>query len=297
MVKVMYHYVRPTKEEYPYFNSLDIEKFKRQLDFFQSKFGFIEKNDYIEAIKSKKNIKGVVLTFDDGLKDHIQFVLPELIKRKLWGIFYISTGVYQSKKLLGVHRVHYLKGKFGPNIILNDINSLLEEFMLDNSLIKEFDKEIYLSSSYDRSEKKLRRLLNYMIKYEFRDSILDNLMNKYFDEECLHREVYLTESEIKTLSEYGNIIGSHTVSHKVLSRLTYYEQEKEIQESFNFIKNISPQDFLSFCYPYGYKSSFNEDSIKILKKQNIDEACVFDNQIQGDILNNLMLSRVDCNKF
>ena len=66
---------------------VDIEKFKRQLDFFQSKFGFIEKNDYIEAIKSKKNIKGVVLTFDDGLKDHIQFVLPELIKRKLCNDF------------------------------------------------------------------------------------------------------------------------------------------------------------------------------------------------------------------
>ena len=169
--------------------------------------------------------------------------------------------------------------------------------MLDNSLINEFDKEIYLSSSYEKSEKKLRRLLNYYIKYEYRDIILDKLMNKYFDEESLYSEVYLSESDIEFLSACGNIVGSHAVSHNVLSRLSYAEQEIEIQKSFNFINNITPQEFLSFCYPYGHKSSYNEDSINILKKHNIDEACVFDNQIQGDRLNNLELSRIDCNKF
>ena len=96
----MYHYVRPYNRSYPHFNSLDICTFKKQLDFFEKEYGFLTKSEYQYSIKNSSNPKGVVLTFDDGFKDHVDYVLPELIKRGLWGIFYISTGVYQKKKLV-----------------------------------------------------------------------------------------------------------------------------------------------------------------------------------------------------
>ena len=89
----MYHYVRPISQNYPYFKNLDIETFKRQLDYFEDEYGFISKEDYFYAIKNRKKIDGVVLSFDDGLKDHYLHVLPELKKRNLWGTFYITTGI------------------------------------------------------------------------------------------------------------------------------------------------------------------------------------------------------------
>jgi peptidoglycan/xylan/chitin deacetylase (PgdA/CDA1 family) len=293
----MYHYVRPGSEVYPNLNSLDVEIFKRQLDYFEKEYGFLSKDEYQNAVRKGRNPKGVVLTFDDGFKDHFEYVLPELRKRGLWGIFYIPTGIYQDNELLGVHRVHYLKGKYGSRAILKEAIKYIDDSMLDHNEIDKFDKEIYIAESYKEDEKKLRRLLNYYVSYKYRDGILDKLMTKFFDEDRLFNEVYLSIEEIQELALAGNIVGAHTVSHKVLSRLSYQEQFDEIKNSFNFIESVTSQDYKSFCYPYGYSSSYNKNTIKILDELNVDDACVFDNKAQGNKVKKYELSRIDCNQF
>ena len=293
----MYHYVRPANKEYPHLNSLDLDVFKKQLDYFEKEYGFLTKDEYKGAVRNKSNPSGVVLTFDDGFKDHYQYVLPELKKRGLWGVFYIPTGVYQNNQLLGVHRVHYLKGKYGSKRILKEAVKYIDDEMLDHNLIDKFDKEIYIVENYKEDEKKLRRLLNYYVSYKYRDGVLDKLMKFFFDEAELFNNVYLSIEEIQELSLSGNIIGSHTVSHRVLSRLSYQEQFDEIKNSFNFIKSITLQDYKSFCYPYGYSSSYDNYTLEILDKLNIDDACVFDNKAQGNKIKKYELSRIDCNQF
>lgn len=297
MINVMYHYVRPDNKEYPYFNHLNLDIFERQLDFFEKKYGFISKNEYMNAIKSGTNIKGVVLSFDDGFKDHYKNVMNILEERGLWALFYISTSVYSSKKLLGVHRIHYLNGKYGARRILKECEPFIENFMLDEENIKEYDTQIYTYFNYDKESKYLRRLFNYLIKYEYRDIVLDNLMNKLFDEDILFNEVYLTKDEIKQLHQKGNIIGSHSETHKVLSRLSFDEQYDEIKNSFDYLNNIIPLDYKSFCYPYGYSTSYNKDTLEILKMLNIDDAVLFDNKVQLDEIKKYELSRIDCNNF
>ena len=81
---------------------------------------------------------GVVLTFDDGLKDHYNFVYPELKRRGLWGIFYIPTGQYKNKKILDVHRIHLLKGKLGSTKVLKKVLDKFEEMKLIHLLLKNF---------------------------------------------------------------------------------------------------------------------------------------------------------------
>lgn len=297
MLNVMYHYVRPFDYAYPYLNSLDLNVFKRQLDYFERKYGFLSQQEYKDAVSEGENPTGVVLTFDDGLKDHVRYVAPELKKRGLWGIFYVSTGVYHSNVLLGVHRVHCLKAKFGAALILKEIIKDIDESKLDHDLIDEFDKEIYQGLGYEEDEKKLRRLFNFYIKYEYRDEILDRLMHKFFDEDELFKKFYMSEIDIEDLILSKNIVGSHTVSHKVLSRLSYKEQFTEIKDSFSFLNRILPQNYRSFCYPYGHSSSYNCDTIKVLKKLQVDDACVFDNNFQHDHIKKFQLSRIDCNQF
>jgi len=267
------------------------------LDFFEKRYGFLSKDEYQTAIKEGKNPKGAVLTFDDGFRDHVDYVLPELKKRGLWGVFYIPTGVYQKNELLGVHRVHYLKGKYGSKLILNEALKIIDDSMLDHNTISDFDKEIYTGLNYKEDERQLRRLLNYYVSYEYRDEILNNLMKKFFNEKELFKEVYLPVDDIKNLVQNGNIVGSHTVSHKVLSRLSYQDQYNEIRNSFDFIHSVIMQDYKSFCYPYGYRSSYNNDTLKILSELNVDDACVFDNKIQNNKIRKYELSRIDCNQF
>ncbi len=295
----MYHYIREHIDEYPNINFLDIDNFRRQLDYFENNYGFIGKDEFFNTINNGKNIDGAVLTFDDGLKDHFNYVLPELQKRNLWGLFYIPTDYYTSNpnKLLDVHRVHFLKGKYGAEQILKDAETYIELNMLDKEKIDEFDKEIYTFGEYEENEKKLRRLFNYYIKYEYVNEILNKLMYKYFDEEELSKDAYLSVEQIIELEQAGNVIGSHSKSHKVLSRLSYDKQLEEIISSVKFINSITQYERSSFCYPYGYKSSYNDQTLKILDELNIDNAVIFDDKILNGKINKYELSRIDCRNF
>ena len=112
------------------------------------------KEEYIKSIQSCTNADGVVLSFDDSFIDHYVCTAKELEIRGLWGIFYIPTGaIMRADKLLGVHRVHFLNGKYGSSKILEESLSLVQEFMLQKDKIDEFDREIYRFSNYEENSK------------------------------------------------------------------------------------------------------------------------------------------------
>ena len=60
--------------------------------------------------------------------------------------------------------------------------------------------------------------------------------------------------------------------------------------------NILPKNLKLFCYPYGYKMSYNKTTLKILDKFNFDFAFIFDNKMNLNY-KKFELSRIDCNKF
>ena len=90
MKAIMYHYVREYDPTLPYFRFLDINDFKKQLDFFEKNFGFVSKNEWEDFIcgNYSNNLKNkIILTFDDERYCHHKYVFPELVKRNLWVYF------------------------------------------------------------------------------------------------------------------------------------------------------------------------------------------------------------------
>ena len=84
----MFHYVRPLKEN-NYFPALDLKDFKNQINFFQKVGRIINNEEFVYLLNSKtfNNEPNFLLTFDDGYKDHYDFVYPYLKKKKLQVIF------------------------------------------------------------------------------------------------------------------------------------------------------------------------------------------------------------------
>ena len=70
------------------------------------------------------NREGNILTFDDGLKDHI-WAAEELKKRKLTGIFFVSTQPYEKKEILDVHKSHIVLGKVGADDALKELKKII----------------------------------------------------------------------------------------------------------------------------------------------------------------------------
>ncbi|SHE36090.1 polysaccharide deacetylase family protein [Clostridium fallax] len=74
---------------------------------------------------------------------------------------------------------------------------------------------------------------------------------------------YLNSEQIKEMSDYGILIGSHTVTHPHLSKLSKEEQRNEMLESKDMLEKITGKPVEHFCYPYG---DYNQDSIDSLRE-------------------------------
>ena len=103
------------------------------------------------------------------------------------------------------------------------------------------------------------------------------------------------------MCESGMTIGSHTVNHPVMSRLSNINQRYEIEESFSYLqKNIKEFNPKTFCYPYGGFHSFSVETEQILNENSV----LFSFNVEqrdielSDIKNRYQaLPRYDCNKF
>jgi len=103
------------------------------------------------------------------------------------------------------------------------------------------------------------------------------------------------------MQQQGMIIGSHTTTHPVLSKLDYQQQQSEIDGSFKFIEDLTGGLTLrTFCYPYGGFHSFNSDTEQILTDNHV--AFSFNVEPRDMEPNDLLkrpqaLPRYDCNMF
>ena len=90
MIAVVYHKVKKYDRNFKFDKFLHINNFKKQINFFQNNYNFIDCVDLFDKTnKFKKN--DIFLTFDDGLKIHFKYVYPFLKEKKINGIFYIPT--------------------------------------------------------------------------------------------------------------------------------------------------------------------------------------------------------------
>jgi len=62
---------------------------------------------------------------------------------------------------------------------------------------------------------------------------------------------YVTKEEIKSLSSQRIEIGSHTLNHPDLTKISAERMLSEISESKTILENITGEPVISFCYPAG----------------------------------------------
>ncbi len=300
----MYHYVRESVPHLPFFRYLSFDNFKKQLDYFEKNFGLVSfeefcrlktEPEFINVLKNK-----ILLSFDDGLKEHFTLVYPELLKRGALGIFFMPTAVLKEEKALCVHKIHYLLGHGGGGGKLLDLAlELIEHSMCEGENAYLFE-DYYDLLDDDVSVKRFKLLLNYNLKEEFKEEILSALVAKCgLSEAQIYENYYLNREELKIMSENQMLIGSHAHSHINFLNLNAKQEADEVRKSFEILSFLDPT-IRTFCYPYG---EFSRNSRAILQNLGVDFAFVSLDEYKKDIdeedlkKNPFTLSRYDCNAF
>lgn len=262
MKSIMYHYIRNKSKLFPNYDILEKKDYINQIKNFEKKNGLI--NSYEELFISSDKF---LPTFDDGFKDHI-FAAEVLKKHNSIGIFFIPTLPLKNNIILDVHKTHLILGKVRSFEALNELEKYLYKNKITN-FYKNNEKIKYKSAYKDQidedKKKEFKKIMNYYGDLKLKHKILDYLLKK-FDINTKPKNYYLNKKEIKYLKSIGMIIGSHSESHTLLSRLSYKEQFKELNNSKIFLEKIINKSIDTFCYPFGRKISYNDNTLKILKK-------------------------------
>lgn len=301
----MYHYVRPiSKSKYPKIRGLELESFNNQLNYFSKHFKFISANKLLNSIYDDEKLdrNSILLTFDDGFKDHYSHVFPILKKFHIQGSFFPPVLPLEKNRVLDVHKIHFIL------VNCNNIHQLYNELI---ELIKMYKDEYDLqtvnsyisingkSNRYDDDDTIfIKRTLQRDLPKKAREEFLKIFFRKYVteDEISFSKELYLSKEQISEMAENGMYFGSHGYSHEWFENISENELEAELEKSSRFLTKINKnKNNWIMCYPFG---SYNEIVIKHLKKWGFKAGLTI--EVADAILtkeNAFKLGRYDTNDF
>ena len=294
---IMYHYVRPA--EASNLRILTIDNFVSQLNYIEKNFGFVNRQDWFHYQNTGELPSGALLTFDDGLKDHFNFVLPELEKRGLFAIFYVCTNPLQGFPL-AVHLSHAILAN-------KSISEVLKSFSDDfKDMTMNLDRKAmlaYVNQDYSELEKNFKRAINWSLnRVEFQHVLLETFskITGKSNTEFLN-EWYLNENEIKHISQRGFEIGSHSCSHNLMIDLDDLNLFYELSQSKQILQDVTGEDIKSFAYPFGGEDSYRKAIFTVLQQVGYKDAISVNPLPIKDFQNlssyNYELPRFDCNLF
>jgi peptidoglycan/xylan/chitin deacetylase (PgdA/CDA1 family) len=299
---VMYHYVRPGRFAPPHFRYLPLDSFRRQLDHFQSTAHIATQAELEHALASgQPDPRAVVLTFDDGLRDHHDHVLPELRARGLWGLFYVATLPHTERRVLDVHKVHLALGRRGGRRVLEELENVIRPEMLEPQYVTQLSGSIYQGHVEDEATALVKRWLNYYLKLEHRAHACDEVFRRSGGDEARDVELhYASREQLSALRAAGLSVGAHSISHRLLSQLSDAEQEREVLGSIQALSELLGEAVSTFCFPYGGEHSFNAHTLALLARAEI--RCCFSVEPRDISARDLQerplaLPRYDCNVF
>jgi peptidoglycan/xylan/chitin deacetylase (PgdA/CDA1 family) len=294
----MYHYVRPSAEGLPYFPYLSLADFERQLDVFERSHGFVTRDSYIHWVEGGPAPNGVLLTFDDGLRDHSEFVLPLLRARGLFGLFYVTSGPATSGCILDVHKVHLVVGKLGGKAVLEWLEVNAPHLLCS---AQDGADAYYASQTADKATKFVKYLFNWKMEEEEKGAVLDKLLDHAFaGRPPRWQDVYLDEQAMRDLSNAGMGVGPHGHTHEVTSRLSQQRQKDEVDLSCAFVDRVGGSRLWGYCYPFGSRSSFSQETERSVAEAGCPLAFAVEaNDIVTPLAraNRYALPRYNCNGF
>ena len=220
-------------------------RFEMQLQILSQLLSPIDLPSLLRRIELGKSCAGMVaITFDDGYRDVLFNAVPLLRKYGIRATCFITSGYIGN-----------------PNGFLSD---QVERMFFTNSRLCDDRLRSLIHKSgpiapheiihlYDDIQRRLRKLRPAQKSREFRK--LSTLLD-HSGRGMPNRSV-LTKKQLVALSADMDI-GAHSVTHSMLSMLSYRHQTQEIQRSKDAIEHLLGHSIEHFAYPYGTPDSFSE---------------------------------------
>jgi len=224
-----------------------MEEFDQQMAFLSKHTNLMTEDAVVELVQSGKSPpkRSTLVTFDDGYRDNYLFAVPILRKYSVPAIFFIPIESIEKSRV----------GWW--DIIAYFIKHTEKETI-------PFRGERLLLRTKTEKEDAIRALQDYMksVKSEESQDFLSNLSlvcGVDFPSKDIQREELMSWDQIKEIGGTELLsIGSHTISHRVLSTVSSEDELQELADSKLFLQQKLGCEIKSVAYPVGSYRTFND---------------------------------------
>ncbi len=300
---VMYHYVRDLENSrYPRIKALDYSFYRQQIQYLKEKFSIITMEELIASYDEGYELppKALLLTFDDGYKDHYLNVYPILKEYGIQGSFFIPGKTFYENVLLDVNKIHFILASMSTRELVSYLMMQLD-FYRGQEYTYETNEELYkkyaVANRFDSADIIfVKRILQTVLPEDLRKVIASKLFEQAvgMEESKFAKELYMNYDQIKCMKLNGMHIGLHGYDHYWLGNLERSKMEQDVRKSKEVLGDFL-DDQWTIAYPYG---SYNEEVLECM--QTIGCAAGFSTEVRKVSImsdNRYAIPRLDTNDF
>lgn len=241
-------------------NRISLPNFEKQIEYLLKRYHFCTLEKFVEYAHSGIRLPEhlVIVTFDDGYKDHYSSVYPILRRHRIPATFFLPTEYMEGKKIKWEDELTFLAKTSNAR----------------KGIIKVNGKKAYRWRNVQGRDRAINRMVIEISRLDQskRKKLLNRILGqlRIRTEGSFPSDIMLSWDEIKEMSKADGIsFGCHTVSHINVSSLTPDEVRQEVVESRIRIEKSIGRKIKFFSYPYGKSRDLNQQTKAILKRAGI----------------------------
>ncbi len=283
---------------FPGLHHITPERFDSQIEALCIEFDFPPIAAVETALLESRGLgsPSCVLTFDDGLADHYQHVLPILEQWGIEGVFAINTAPWTDSHMLPVHRAHLLAAAFSYLELAEEIEAAAAQSSI-SARIRDVSPEVARSQyRYDDADTaRIKYFLNSTIAQEKRGAVLARVFAaRLGDDRDTARRPYLQPGDCREIVAKGHRIGLHSHRHLNLAAATPEVRVDDLHLNRALLTELAgPPRWIS--YPYGGPSSYDASVVSLAERVGCAFGLTMNRAFNDATADRMRLSRVDTN--
>jgi peptidoglycan/xylan/chitin deacetylase (PgdA/CDA1 family) len=274
---ITYHGILPRQ-----YQSLDREQdgalvspanFRSQLRLLKERYHVVTPQQFRDWIVDGQSLpeQAILLTCDDGLLNLLTSMVPILREEELSCLFFVLGASVAAKSSMLWYEELYLMLLAAPD----------GKYTFESAGVLDLPDKTRRRSAWWNLVTKLSQYdsqyrVRFLQRARFAFGLPENWNELCWnDEGRRQRFSILNISELRQLAEQGMSIGSHTLSHPVLSQQSSDYAWREISESRNLLERALGQSVWALAYPYGDPASVIAREIRMAEEAGFQ--CAFMN--------------------
>jgi peptidoglycan/xylan/chitin deacetylase (PgdA/CDA1 family) len=221
--------------------------FRWQMEYVKKHYEVIgfEKLDWKLDGSSQKSKPPMIVTFDDGYQDNFHAAKTILAEKKMNAVFFVSSGYVGNREMFWFDRVyHYFMVTRDEKI---DIAG--RRFFISGQRCARSAQALIVINH-------LKKVSNY-IRLQALEIVDQKLLGRLSDK-VIDTQRAMTWDQLRQLVSIGMEIGSHSVTHPILTRLTDEDLQLELVDSKYRLQEETGKPVIAISYPNGGIADFDK---------------------------------------